>query len=143
LTAWILDASVAAKWVLPATDEPLAAEAKAVRDQYSRGDVGLIVPDLFWPEIGNLLRTATLRGRITPEHARLGLEHMLSFGLRTVPSTEMIADALAIAQAYSRTVYDSIYVALALATNRTLLTSDQRLANALGGVLPVRWLGAI
>jgi predicted nucleic acid-binding protein len=51
-------------------------------------------------------------------------------------------DAATIAFAFDRTVYDSIYVALAVLLGRRLVTADERLANAVGIRLPVVWLGA-
>ena len=44
---------------------------------------------------------------------------------------------------YSRTVYDALYVALAMKSKSQLVTADEKLANALAAHLPVKWLGAI
>jgi predicted nucleic acid-binding protein len=43
---------------------------------------------------------------------------------------------------WDRSFYDSLYVALALATKTELITADERLVNALGSRFPVRWLGS-
>jgi len=51
----IVDASVAAKWVLPAEGEALTEEAAWWLGRYARGQVRFLVPDLFWAETANLL----------------------------------------------------------------------------------------
>ena len=61
----------------------------------------------------------------------------------TVPSRPLLNQALAIAAAYDRTVYDSTYVALAIVSGYPLITADERLANALAAHAPVRWLGSL
>jgi predicted nucleic acid-binding protein len=61
----------------------------------------------------------------------------------TVPSLKLLENAFQIATAYGRTVYDCLYVALAVQTNAQLITADERLANALAARFPVKWLGAV
>jgi predicted nucleic acid-binding protein len=55
----------------------------------------------------------------------------------------LLKDAFALAAAHERTVYDCVYVALALQYGCEFLTADERLVNALGSRFPVRWLGAL
>jgi predicted nucleic acid-binding protein len=59
-----------------------------------------------------------------------------------LPSRAVLPEACKIAVDFDRTVYDSTYVALAVATGAELMTADERLVNALGSRFPVRWLGA-
>jgi predicted nucleic acid-binding protein len=61
----------------------------------------------------------------------------------TVGSFAILPEALAIASFFGRTVYDSIYVALAVTSKTQLVTADERLANALAAHLPVKWLGSL
>jgi predicted nucleic acid-binding protein len=55
----------------------------------------------------------------------------------------LLEAAFAIANAFQRTVYDSLYVALAISSKAQLLTADERLARALAATLPVKWLGSL
>jgi predicted nucleic acid-binding protein len=59
-----------------------------------------------------------------------------------VPSLTLIEKAFEIATACGRTVYDSLYVALAVHSKAPLVTADEKLANALAARFPVKWLGA-
>ena len=45
------DASVAAKWFLPRSNETLVREAIGLLRSYESGRVHLIVPGIFWAEI--------------------------------------------------------------------------------------------
>lgn len=142
MTTCVVDASVAAKWVLPELIEPLADRADRLLRAYIAGSIHIFVPDLFWREIGNFLWKAARRGQISSELARFGLEAMLKRGFRTVETRSHLPEALKIAMDYDRTVYDSSYIALAVAIRSQLITADERLVNALGSRFPVRWLGA-
>jgi predicted nucleic acid-binding protein len=140
---FVVDASVGAKWASPELIEPLADRANQFLRDYMAGAVEIIVPDLFWLEIGNVLWKAARRGMLTQALAQRGLEAMIERGFPTLPSRAVLSDALTIAVDFGRTVYDSTYVALAVATGSQLLTADERLVNALGSRFPVRWLGAL
>lgn len=139
----VLDASVAAKWFLPATGEMLVDEAVALLGQYAKGDLRFIVPDLFWPEIGNILWKAVRQKRCNKDSAEKAISSLAARKLPTISSQQLLPEAFAIATAFDRTVYDSIYVALAVTSKSQLVTADERLANALAARLPVKWLGAL
>ena len=143
MIAYILDTSVAAKWFLPPAGEPLAEESFRILSAYSQGEVQLSVPDLFWPEFGNVLWKAVRLGRISMESAGEAIASLLDLGIPTSPSAPLLPEAFSIAVSFERNVGDAVYVALAVASNRLLITADERLANALAAHFPVRWLGAV
>ena len=141
MKTFVVDASVGAKWASPEIVEPLADRADRFLRAYVEGTVQVVVPDVFWIEIGNFLWKAAKRGEITAVLARRGLEAMLNRDFPTVPSRAFLPEAFKIACDFDRTIYDSTYVAMAAATGRYLITADERLVNALGTRFPVRWLG--
>lgn len=143
MTAYVLDASVAAKWFLPAAQETLTAEALRVLHGYAEGRLRLLVPDLFWPEFGNVLWKAVRRRRISRETAEEAIEALAERRIPTVASSSLLKEAFTIAAAFDRPVYDGTYVALAIVSGAPLVTADERLANALAAHFPVRWLGSL
>ncbi|HLH15707.1 MAG TPA: type II toxin-antitoxin system VapC family toxin [Bryobacteraceae bacterium] len=143
MSAYVLDASVAAKWVLPPHGESLVAEAFSIRQQFTLGTLELIVPDLFWAEMVNILWKATRAGRMAPDAAADAIKYLSAFRPAVVPSQHLWEHAFPIATGFRRSAYDCIYVALAARSGRALLTADERLANGLAAHFPIRWLGAI
>jgi predicted nucleic acid-binding protein len=138
----VLDASVAAKWLVWA-GEPHEAAALALLNQRNEGQIDFAVPDLFWAEIGNVIWKAAHRGRCSLVQAGDSIRALQAYDLETVPSDGLLLEALRIANQYGRSFYDSLYVALAVSLGATLITADERLANAVAAHLPVKWLGAI
>lgn len=138
----IVDASVAAKWLLPRADEPLADEASHLLAQYSDGELEFAVPDLFWAEMGNLLWKAVRLKRCGLPEARTALALLAEYGFHTASSKSLLDLAVSIAAAFNRTVYDSLYVALAVSSKSQLVTADEKLANVLAARMPVKWLGS-
>jgi len=59
-----------------------------------------------------------------------------------VSSHRLLPEALTIAFSFDRSLYDCLYVALAVESRTDLITADERLANALAAQFPVKWLGA-
>jgi predicted nucleic acid-binding protein len=139
----VLDAGVAAKWFLPAAGETLADEALQLLCRYSSGQLRFIVPDLFWAEFGNVLWKAVRLGRWTIGAAETAISDLKERKITTVPSLPLLESAFAIAAAFDRTVYDSLYVALAVISKAQLVTADERLARALAADFPVKWLGSV
>ena len=107
------------------------------------GQVRLIVADFFWIEVTNLLGKAIRSGRCTRATAEKALSALRRHGIATLPALPLLDSALDKAIVYGGSVYDSIYVALALETGGKLVTADEKLLNAAGVRLPVIWLGAL
>ena len=141
-SAFILDASVAAKWVLPSEYEDLVPQAAWVRSQYDEGKMHLLVPDLFWPEMGNVLWRNVRKKRISRQHAADAMNVLLAKRLESVPTARLMTDAIEHACTYDRSVYDCVYLALTVTSGLPLLTADVKLVNAMGRYFPIRWLGS-
>lgn len=139
---FVADVSVAAKWVLRGPEERFVPQARELLLQLVKGEIQVVVPDLFWIELGNVLWKAVRAGRCTRGVAESGMREVKEQGLITAPSHPLVEAALDIAIKFNRTVYDSIYVALASRWTQ-LITADEKLANALAAHLPVKWLGAL
>jgi predicted nucleic acid-binding protein len=142
MTAYVLDASVAVKWMLPARNEQLWPEAYQLLDAYGAGEVELAVPDVFWAECGNVMWKAVRQKRLGRGDAEIAITSMIARRITTVPSATLLPTAIAIAFDFGRAVYDCLYVALAVTSKTQLITADERLANALAARFPVKWLGA-
>jgi predicted nucleic acid-binding protein len=91
----------------------------------------LHVPDLMFPEVGNILWKKIRRGDLSEEQAR-GIAHLVVVApLEVHPSAPLLEAAFEIAMRTGRTVYDSLYVALAVHLACRLVTADEKLYNAL------------
>ena len=143
MTLLVLDANVAAKWFLPAKSEPLADEAFTLLGKYAKDEIRFIVPDLFWVEFANVMWKAVRLGRLPKVSAGEALEALIQRDFPTFPSLKLLDSAFQIATAFERTVYDCLYVALAVHSNAQLITADERLANSLAARFPIKWLGAV
>ena len=142
MSRFVVDASVAAKWFLPAAGETLTDEALQLLRRYTNGQIRLIVPDLFWAEFANMLWKALRQGRWTKGAADAALAAMKDRNLPTAPSLTLLEEAFTIATTFDRTVYECLYIALAIRSKAQLVTADERLAHALAAHLPVKWLGS-
>lgn len=143
MTDFVLDASVAVKWFLPPEHELLTEEAVALYRRLLQREIQLVIPDLFWTEVASALRKAVRLGRFRRSSANEALTQLLQCDLPTYPAAGLVGRAFHIAMAYDCSVYDSLYVALAVRTNLQLVTADERLANALAAYFPVKLLGAV
>ena len=70
---FVLDCSVASKWVLP---EPDRAPALGLLEQYAAGEVLLIAPDLLLAEFASLIAKRNRRKEISAERAQAAFRLM-------------------------------------------------------------------
>lgn len=124
VTGFVLDASVAASLFLP--DEANAA-ATALAPQILQGDV--LVPDLFWHEMRNLLLSARRSGRLDGEALDLQFS-----ALEDLPLVDAgrgsAATILRLAAAHKLTAYDAAYLAVAIERRLPLASFDRKLRSA-------------
>ena len=142
MTSLVVDASVAVKWCLPSQREEFVAQAEELLNSYRRNEVLFLVPDLFWVELASALWKAMRRAEISADEATSALSFVRDLGIATIPCADLVPQALLLAVSHGRTVYDSLYVALAMQSESEMITADERLANALAARFPVKWLGA-
>jgi predicted nucleic acid-binding protein len=121
----VIDASVAAKWVV---EEDYSANAALLLDYDT-----LHAPAHWRAEAVNVLWAKVFRGDLTAADAE---QRMLVLNRAPVADTTiagLLPRAFAISVAHSVTVYDSLYVALAEQRDIPLVTADERLIRRLSG----------
>lgn len=120
----VVDASVATKWFLP---EVHGEAARSLLD----GTHEFHAPDLLYPEVANVLWKRQRRGELSTAESRRILKTLGSAPIQIHPSAVLITAALEIALGTGRSVYDSLYLALATQFRCRLVTADRTLVNAL------------
>jgi len=139
MKARVLDASVVAAAFL---QEP---HAKAARSLLT-SKLELLAPDLIVAELANVIWKRRSRGEIDAAEARELLRDFLSLPLRLTASDELAESALELAMRTGRSVYDSLYLALAVKARSVMVTADKRLVNSLAATplaKHVAWIGNI
>ena len=123
MSRYVIDASVAVKWFVPEahTDEAL---------NYFDDDNDLFAPDLLASEFGNILWKKVRRQELTPDEARETITLFTQTPIDLIASRPLLEPAFEIATALDRTVYDSLYLALAVHQDCEMITADQRLYNS-------------
>jgi predicted nucleic acid-binding protein len=119
---YVLDSSVAFKWVVPESDTPRAVQ---LRDEFRAGVHELIAPDVFPPELAHALTRAERQGRIND--AVIRLIDVLTTAPILIPSLPLLLRAADISSTMRVGVYDCLYVALAEQEACEFVTADTRL----------------
>lgn len=116
----VIDASLAAKCLLPGVDSDRAREA--VRDAS-----WLIAPELVFPEAAHVTARYLRRGLIDREAAGQMLHSLRGLLDEVQPCSRLAERAFAVAIDHGFSVYDAHYVALAEERRFTLASADAKL----------------
>lgn len=128
----MLDASVLANVV---GDD--GGDGRRARDEV-RETGGLAAPDLVDVETVAVLRKRWLDGTISARRFAAAVDDLASIEMERFPTLPLMRRAYELRT--NVTAYDATYVALAEVLECTLLTGDQRLANATGPRCRIRML---
>ena len=123
MSQYVVDASVAIKWYLPEVHDSAARRLLS-------GQQVLWVPDLIFPEVGNILWKRVRAGQLTEEESQTVLNSFVDLNLTVIAYSSLVLPALAIACQAHRTVYDSLYLALAIREQTLMVTADEKFYNA-------------
>jgi predicted nucleic acid-binding protein len=122
--AIVLDASAALAAVLPDEDSAFC-EAAVVAGLKE----GIVAPALWPYEVQNGLLVALRRKRLDAESLGQALEALRSFA-PSLKAAEGLGVELRVAQEHALSGYDAAYVAVAIAINGKLATTDEKLRAA-------------
>ncbi len=130
-TTLVLDASAVVAWLMPDEAAPAGLLDRAT------AAAGLAAPWLFWAELRNILIVSERRGRLPTGTAEAFLAAVAGLGIRHDHDPDEAA-VLRLARTHRLSVYDALYLDLALRLGCPLATLDTRLAEAAGaeGVPP-------
>ena|SRR5215475_13444549 len=117
---WVVDASVAIKWVIP---EVLSEEADRVR----AGDDEMLAPDMLLVEVANALWRKMANREISPHEADRAFALLIESGIDLRPTAPLLPRAMQVARRLHHPVYDCVYLALAEREDAAFVTADRRL----------------
>ena len=120
VSVFVVDASVVIKWFVPEIHSDAARRLLATAHQY-------LSPDLLFPEVGNVIWKKVRRGELTADAGQRLAADISSIAVETVPTRGLMIDAHAVAITTGLTVYDAMYLALAVRLKTELITADDRL----------------
>jgi predicted nucleic acid-binding protein len=124
VSAFVVDASVVVKWFVPEIHSDAARRLLVLPHEY-------VAPDLLFAETANTIWKKIRREELTAEQGQQLVADIGQIAVETVSCRALSQDAHALANATGRTVYDSMYVALAVRLNTRAITADDRLEAAL------------
>jgi len=127
VSVFVVDASVVVKWFVPEIHSDAARRLLTLPNEY-------LAPDLLFAETTNTIWKKIRRGELKLDEGRRLVADIGRVAVETVSCRALAEDAHSLANATGRSVYDALYVSLAVRLNTRLITADDRLAAALRSV---------
>jgi predicted nucleic acid-binding protein len=115
---FVIDASIAVKWVV---DEDGTPEALALRQRAK-----LIAPELLVAECANILWKKVQRDELLKEEALLAARLLQGAEIELLPMRSLFETATRISIEINHPAFDCIYLALAANSKSQFVTADER-----------------
>lgn len=138
MTSLVVDASVAARWIL---EDRYSREAARVLAGFD-----LTAPTLLHAEVASALTKSVKHGDLSADEALVEIIAFAGLELETVPDEDLAPRAVQLSCALDHSVYDCFYLALAMALEIPLVTADRELletAQRAGYGEHVIWIGDV
>lgn len=139
--SWVcIDANIVIQLVI---EEAYSDQARTLWRTWQNEDYQISAPPLLKYEITSVLRKYVSRGLRTLQESRQALQLALAFNIQYLEPVDFHLRAFELADRLGRpAACDTHYLALAEHVGCEFWTADERLVNAVQGVLPwVKWLG--
>jgi predicted nucleic acid-binding protein len=120
----VVDCTVAAKWVL---DEAGHVQALRLLEEEESGSLLLIAPDLLLTEFASLIAKRVRRKRMSAAQAIDAFGRFEESSPALFETRPLVESALHLAVDGQLSLWDSVYLALALEHRCPLITADRRL----------------
>jgi predicted nucleic acid-binding protein len=112
------DSSVLLKWVLESTDEQDRDKAMELRDAWLSGALTIVVPSLWYFEVGNVL------GMKQPGLATQFMEILTEYRFEEEPAANIYKKAFDLMKKFNVTFYDAAFHSVAITRSGTMITAD-------------------
>ena len=123
MTPLVVDASVVVKWFVP------EVHTEAARQWLDTAHT-FFAPDLLFAEAANTVWKKARRGELTRDQGQRLVADLADVPVEAVACRALMQDAHALASATGRSVYDALYLALAVRLGTRVITADERFATA-------------
>ena len=126
MSALVIDASVAVKWVVSETNSDRAASLLALPQD-------LIAPDVVLVEAGGALSRRVRQGQTSPTEGAAALLDLQRYFTELIASEHLLKDAFALSLALQHPLADCMYLALSRQRDAPLVTADLAFLAKLAG----------
>jgi predicted nucleic acid-binding protein len=120
VSVFVVDASVVLKWFVPEIHSDAARRLLSATHEF-------LSPDLLFPEVGNVIWKKVRRGELTASDGQKLAADISRVAVETVATRGLMVDAQALAVTTGLTVYDAMYLTLAVRLETALITADEKL----------------
>lgn len=136
MSSYVIDASVAAKWLFL---EPGSDEAVRLLNHFDY----FYAPDLFQIELEAIITKKVRKNELTIEEAPQKKQQASGLPVRFINYKELSDIAFDISVTLPVTLYDATYIATAILTESKFYTADERLVNGLSTMSLSRFVRSI